>query len=64
MRIGLPGDPRKFRGHGGAEATKNSHKPKTRWDRCQVCGMIIKGKKWRVGEGKYVCFRCHNESRE
>jgi len=60
-QIGQPDDPRRFVGKGGAEATKDSVTPKTKGDRCQICKMEITGKRWRVGEDKYVCTRCSHE---
>jgi len=65
MKIGLPGDRRKFKKATKAqkerEALGDAPPDVTRWPRCEGCGMDIKGKAWRVGEGKFECFRCHNE---
>ena len=65
MKIGLEGDKRKFQRATKAqreeEVTKDVVDEITRWPQCIVCKMDITGKKWRVAEGKYVCFMCHNE---
>ena len=64
MRIGQQDDPRKWQG-------KSKPKPGglldglppevTEWPKCECCGMDIKGKKFRVAEGKWNCHRCYNE---
>ena len=61
MKVGLEGDKRKFQKPYLYDVTKDIPKEKTKWPKCEVCGLEIKGVKCRVGEDKYVCFRCYNE---
>jgi len=39
---------------------RESKRPK--YHRCVVCGVLLKGqtKEFRVDEGKWMCFECHN----
>ena len=63
MQTGQPGDKRKFqREHKETGVTKDiPADDHAKWPKCQICGMDITGKKYRVAEGKYVCFLCNNE---
>jgi formylmethanofuran dehydrogenase subunit E len=64
MKIGEEGDTRKYQRprHGDYYVSKNAYESPSSWPRCAVCKDDIRGKKWRVAEGKYVCTRCHNET--
>ena len=59
MKIGQEGDKRKFRSakKDDYDVTKDMSKPVTKWTKCTVCGMEIKGKVWPGPS----CFRCWNE---
>lgn len=66
MSHGEEGDQRQFRRPRPTdyyEAKAAAEAPqKTKWDRCEVCGMDITGKVFRGSEdGKFLCFRCNNE---
>lgn len=62
MKIGLPGDKRKFRrGPDAHGVTREISQKKSRWPCCECCGLKIVGKRWHVGEGVWACTRCHNE---
>jgi hypothetical protein len=61
MSMGLPDDPRKFRPPYPdgvcAKVAVDRSKPRVCW----ACKQVIVGKVYRVGDGKFECFRCHNE---
>ena len=65
MRIGQPGDPRRFdkRKHDDAEATKDiPWRCPDKAKYCEICGLKITGYYVRGSKsGRYVCFRCNNE---
>jgi len=62
LKIGLPGDKRRFKRSRKKEGvTKHIKDEKARWPRCCYCGLEITGKSFRVSETEECCFRCHNE---
>lgn len=64
VKIGLEGDKRRFpkAKKDDYDVTKNIPKPITKWPRCEICGLEIKGKAFRGSvQGKFVDFRCWNE---
>lgn len=61
MKIGQEGDKRRFKRPYLYDVTKDVAEPPTKWPKCEFCGLELKGKKFRLAEGKYVCFRCSNE---
>lgn len=72
MRIGQENDPRRFRRARGddAEITKDiPWRCRDKFPTCEICGITLDDKMagYRVRgskSGKYVCFRCDNESEE
>lgn len=61
MKVGLEGDKRKFQKPYLYDVTKDIPREVTKWPKCVVCGLEIKGSKYRIAEGKYLDFQCWNE---